>query len=67
MTLPVSIPILFAVSLSSHSRCCRHLKSGLYIAVLDRTANRSSTRVPSALIRHALLGARPAVTHVFSH
>ena len=67
MTLPVSIPILFAVSLSSHSRCCRHLKSGLYIAVLDRTANRSSTRIPSALIRHALLGARPAVTHVFSH
>ena len=58
--------ILFAVALSTHSRCCRHLKSDLYIADLDRTANRSSTRVPSASIRHAVGMARPAITHVFS-
>ena len=55
MTLPVSVSIQLDVSLSSPSRCCLHLKSGLYIADLDRTANRSSTRVPSALIRHGLV------------
>ena len=48
-----SISICLAVSLSSLSRCCLHVKSGPYIADLDRTANRSSTRVPSALIHHA--------------
>ena len=37
MTLPVSIPNQFAVSMSSHSRWCRHLQSSLHIADLDRT------------------------------
>ena len=55
MTLPVSVSIQLDVSLSSPSRCCLHLKSGLYIADLDETANRSSTRVPSALIHHPLV------------
>ena len=49
-----SLAIQVAGSLSSHSRCCLHVKSGLCFADLDRTANRSSTRVPSTLIRHAL-------------
>ena len=55
MTLPVSVSIQLDVSLSSSPRCCLHLKSGLYIADLVRTANRSSTRVPSALIRRGLV------------
>ena len=42
MTLPVSVSIQLDVSLFSPSRCC-HLKSGLYIADLNRTTNRSST------------------------
>ena len=54
--MSVLVPIQFAVSLSSHSRCCRLLQSGLFIADLDRTASRSSNYVPSALIRHALVG-----------
>ena len=53
MTLPVSVSIQLDVSLFSPSRCCFLLKSGLHIADLDRTTNRSSTRVPSALIHHA--------------
>ncbi len=55
MATLASISIELAVSLSSPSRCCLHVKSGLYTADLDRTANRSSTRVPSALIHHALV------------
>ena len=55
MTTSASISIKLAVSLSSPSRCCLHVKSGLYIADLDRIANRSSTRVPLALIHHALV------------
>ena len=53
---PASISIQLAVSLSSPSRCCLHVKSDLYIVDLTRTANRSSTRVLSALIHHALVG-----------
>ena len=55
MTLPVSISIQLEVSLFSPSRCCLHLTSGLYIADFDRSTNRSSTRVPSASIHHALV------------
>ena len=55
MTLPVSVSIQLDVSLFSPSRCCLHLMSGLYTADLNRTTNRSSTRVPSALVRRALV------------
>ena len=68
MTMPVMIPIQFVISLSSCTRCHRHLKSWSVHSNMNRHANRSSARVPLALNPHALVSRLGlAVTHVLCH
>ena len=66
MTMPVSIPILIrCLVVLTFSQLS--ISSLVYtLPDLDRTANRSSTRVSSALIRHALLGWLVLQSHMCS-